>query len=417
MDATLPKLERPMHLWRARIFASTWLCYAGFYFCRKPFYIVKSELGESFGWDAAALGLIGSVYLIAYTIGQFVAGWSGNKFGPRNILMGGMATSILCGIAFGTTNSLGTFVGFMALNGFAQATGWAGTVGTMGNWFRRHERGTVMGFWATCYQWGGVFANGLAAWALGALGFKYSFFAGSLVLLFVLIFFFFNQRNQPEDVGLELNDAKEEDDGGDGSWSRSVITTVLLVGVFYFFVKFIRYALWSWVPFFLSRNYGMEGDDAGYLSTVFDLAGVGGVVAAGFVSDRFFGGRRAKVSFILLLAMVAATVVMYTAGQSALLLFAISLGLVGFSLYGPDALMTGAAAQDIGGKHATLAAGIINGMGSIGSVAQEFVIGSLYESGEGALGPIFAMLVVAALLAAASLAVVLVRNRMGISDV
>ena len=420
MDTTLAPLDPKLKLWRWRVFASTWACYAGFYFCRKPFWIVKSDLGEATGWDASALGLIGSVYLIAYTVGQFVAGWSGNRLGPRRVLMGGMALSVLANVVFGLTNSLATFTAFMALNGLAQATGWSNTVGTMGSWFRRRERGTVMGFWATCYQVGGIFANILAAWVLGRWGFQYSFFAGSVVLLAVMAFFAFIQRDTPQDVGLKLPEAEaeaEEARQDTGKWSRQVIHTVLLVGVFYFFVKFIRYALWSWVPFFLSRNYGLEGDDAGYLSTLFDVAGVGGVIAAGWVSDRFFDGRRAKVSFFMLLCMVAATVVMYTAGQAALLMFALSLGLIGFSLYGPDALMTGAAAQDIGGKQATLAAGIINGMGAIGSVVQELVIGRMYDGGAGALGPIFALLVGAALLAAVALSVVLVRNRMGISDV
>ena len=438
MEATLAPLDPQLKQWRYRIFASTWLCYVGFYFCRKPFYIVKSDLGDAAGWDASALGLIGSAYLIAYTVGQFVAGWSGTKFGPRRVLLLGMALSIGCNVAFGMTNNAVTFAAFMALNGLAQATGWSNTVGTMGNWFRRRERGTVMGFWATCFQWGGVFANGMAAWVLGRMGFQYSFFAGSLVLLAIMVFFVFNQRDKPEDVGLSLPEDEDEDEDGDGdgdgdegeggagdsasgessgAWSRQVIHTVLLVGLFYFFVKFIRYALWSWVPYFLQKNYGLEGDEAGYLSTVFDFAGIGGVIFAGVISDRLFQGRRAKISFLLLLCMVGATVVMYTLGQAALLMFGISLGLVGFSLYGPDALMTGAAAQDIGGKKATLAAGIINGLGAIGSVVQDVLIGRMYDSGGGNLGPIFALLVGAALMAAAVLAIVLVRNRMGISDV
>jgi sugar phosphate permease len=411
-----PKLKQ----WRARVFASTWLSYVGFYFCRKPFYIVKSDLGEAMGWDAASLGLIGSAYLAAYTVGQFLAGWSGTKFGPRKVLILGMAGSVLCNIAFGFSNSVATFAAFMALNGLAQATGWSNNVGTMGNWFRRQERGTVMGFWATCFQWGGVFANGAAAWVLGRMGFQYSFFAGSLVLSLVLLFFLFNQRDKPEDVGLVLHEVAPEDEearDASGRWSKQVITTVLIVGVFYFFVKFIRYALWSWAPFFLSRNYGLEGDDAGYFSTIFDFAGIFGVIAAGYLSDRFFSGRRAKISFYFLLLMIGSTVVMYVGGQAALVLFGISLALVGFTLYGPDALMTGAAAQDIGGKQATLAAGIINGMGAIGSVVQDVVIGGMYEEGGGNLGPIFAMLVGAAVLAAVALAVVLVRNRMGVSDV
>jgi sugar phosphate permease len=43
-------------------------------------------------------------------------------------------------------------------------------------------------------------------------------------------------------------------------------------------------------------------------------------------------------------------------------------------LFGPDSLVSGAAAQDLGGPDASAtAAGIINGMGSVGAIAQGFV--------------------------------------------
>jgi sugar phosphate permease len=90
---------------------------------------------------------------------------------------------------------------------------------------------------------------------------------------------------------------------------------------------------------------------------------------------------------------------------------------VGFTLYGPDALMTGAAAQDIGGRGTALAAGIINGMGSVGAVVQEFVISGMYDSSGGDLGPVFGLLVGASLGAILALGVVLWRNRIGVTDV
>ncbi len=414
-----------LKVWRHKIFAATWLCYAAMYFCRKPFSIVKSDLGEALEFDATALGLIGSVYLIAYAVGQFLAAGAGTRFGPRRVLLLGMAGTMVANAGFGVSNSLQTFCVLMALNGLFQATGWANTVGTMGAWFRREERGTVMGFWATCYQVGGVGANTLAAYVLGAYGFRYSFFAGSAVMLVVLTINVFWHRNKPEDVGLSLGDDEEEEaeaaTAGGGflgaGWSPQVFHTVLLVGGFYFFVKFIRYALWSWVPFFLSRNYGLEGDDAGYISTLFDFFGIVGVIAAGHISDTWGRGRRAKTSMIFLLAMGASTLFLYSAGQVSVTFFAIAISAVGFSLYGPDALMTGAAAQDIGNKRgATLAAGVINGMGAVGAVVQEFVIGRMYDTSGGDLGPILGLLIGASAGAIAFLAVVLVRNRLGLSD-
>ena len=420
MSQPPPALSPQLRSWRWRIFASTWLCYAGFYFCRKPFYIAKSSLGRELEFDASSLGTIGAVYLVAYTLGQFLSGAAGTRWGPRILLLIGMGLSAVANLGFGLANSYGTFLLLMALNGLCQATGWSGTVGTMANWFRRSERGTVMGFWATNFQVGGVAANALAAWALGELGYRYSFFTGAAVLLLVQAFFVFNQRNKPQDLGLPAVDDPDEVPAANdtGGLSRAAWTNVLLVGTFYFFVKFIRYSLWSWAPFLLERNFGLKGSDAGYLSTLFDLAGVAGTIVTGLLSDRLFNGRRAGVSLLMMTAMLASCVLLYTAGTVSVPIFAVCLALVGFTLYGPDALMTGAGAMDIGSRRgAVLAAGIINGMGSVGSVVQELAIGRLYDKSGGDLGPIFFLLVGASAAAAISIGVVFTRNRLGHSDV
>jgi sugar phosphate permease len=144
------------------------------------------------------------------------------------------------------------------------------------------------------------------------------------------------------------------------------------VGLFYFGVKFIRYALRSWTPSFLQKGYGLAGDEAGYLSTVFDVAGFLGVITAGFVSDKLFESRRAKVAFLMLLGMLVGTALLCVLGSVSVLLFTLCIAVVGFMLYGPDALLTGAGAIDVGSPRVALqAAGIINGMGSVGSVVQE----------------------------------------------
>ena len=40
------ELQEGQIQWRRRVFASTWLAYFGFYFCRKPFFLLKKELEE-----------------------------------------------------------------------------------------------------------------------------------------------------------------------------------------------------------------------------------------------------------------------------------------------------------------------------------------------------------------------------------
>ena len=409
--------------WRWRIFAATWLSYAGYYFCRKPFSIVKGTLGEDLGIDATSLGMIGTAYLLAYTVGQFIAGAAGNRWGPRVLLLIGMGLSIGVSIGFGFSNSVAMFALLMVLNGLGQAAGWSNNVGTMASWFGREERGRVMGLWSTCYQVGGVAANTLAAWVLGHYGWRYSFFAGAVVLVAVWVFFAWNQRDKPSDVGLpELPEpVPGPGDDGQGGWSwltTPVLTNMLLVGAFYFFVKFIRYAIWSWAPYFLDLNFGLAGDDAGYFSTTFDVAGIAGVLAAGWLSDKVFQSRRAIVSLIFMVGMAAACLALFLGGQTSPVVFAVLLGFVGFTLYGPDALMTGAGAMDIGSKRgATFVAGVINGMGSVGSVVQELVIGKMYDDSEGELGPIFGLLMAASIGATVLIGLVVLRNRRGKSVV
>ncbi len=392
------------------------------YFCRKPFSIVKSTMGKELEFDAAALGELGAAYLIAYTVGQFVAGGLGQRLGARLLLIGGMGLSVACAVGFGLSNSYAAVLVLMVLNGFAQATGWSGNVSTMAAWFHRQERGKVMGIWATNFQVGGVLANTLAAWVLGHWGFRWSFFTGAAVLLAVQAFFVFNQRNRPEDLGFapigSAEEQAEERAVEAGGWSRVAIQNVLLVGGFYFFVKFIRYALWSWAPFFLERNLGMKGDEAGYLSTLFDLCGVAGTVVTGWLSDRFFGSLRAGISFLMMGGLMLGCLLLLLFGGTGPTAFGICIGLIGFCLYGPDALMTGAGAMDIGSrKRAALAAGLINGMGSMGSVVQDVLIGKSYVSSAGNLDTILQMLLAAATGATVMMGVIVLRNRMGISRV
>jgi sugar phosphate permease len=405
-----------------RVFASTWCAYAGFYFCRKAFFVVKGPLSDALGIDTRGLGEIGTAYLLAYAIGQFVNGALGSRLGARVLLLAGMAVSLGTNVVFGSANGYWTLFAFMVVNGLAQATGWPSVVGTLGHWTRRAERGTIMGIWGTCYQLGGVLANAWAAYWLGRSGWRSSFFAAASVLLVVWFIVLAFQRNRPEDLGLEPLEPDEHelktDDGAPAKvWTRVMIFNVVLLGTAYLGVKFVRYALWSWAPYFLQKSYGLAGDDAGYLSTLFDVAGFLGVVTAGFVTDRFTGGRRAKVALVMLVGMAGACGLLYAFGTASATAFAICLALVGFMLYGPDSLLSGAGAIEVGSvRTGLLVAALINGMGSVGAVIQELVVARAYEQSGGDVGLVFAILFGAAATSGIALGSLMWRNRHGRAD-
>jgi sugar phosphate permease len=408
--------------WRMRVFAATWLSYAGYYFARKPFSIVKGEMDDVLHLGPVALGNIGAAYYVAYAIGQFASGGLGSQFGPRVVLLIGMALSVVCNGALGFTDSPSTMMVFMALNGFAQSTGWSANVGTMVAWFAPSERGRVMGLWATNFQVGGVLANGLAAYVGHAAGYKYAFVTGSAILLVVWGINVLWQRNRPEDVGLAPIDDPlrpgETAPAADAPAPPGMVTNLLLVATFYFFVKFIRYAIWSWASYFLKNNFGLATDVAGYYGTLFEVFGIPGVIATGWLSQRYFANKRASVSLVMLTLLMASCLGMFALGNGSLPIFIVCLCVAGFALYGPDALMTGAGAMDIGSKrHAALAAGVISGFGSMGSVVQEVVIPRLYSSDKTDLSAVFGTLLAAAAGAFVMMGIIVTRNKLGKSDV
>jgi OPA family sugar phosphate sensor protein UhpC-like MFS transporter len=408
-DRSLDRAYRP---WQVRIFIATWLAYAGYYFCRKPFYVVKADMGWAFGLSSVQLGHLGTAYLAAYAVGQFSSAYFGRRLGPKLLLVLGIAVSVACNFIFGISNGFWTLMLFLAINGVAQGTGWPGCIGSLAFWFRRGQRGSILGVWSTCYQLGSCVSTAFAAYMLGRAGWRWSYFGSALVLLAVWAVVLLLHPNRPENVG--LSPIEEEADGTDGAeppkqraelagsgedvqglgWTADVVISLLTMGVIYFTIKFLRYALWSWAPFFLRQNFQLSGAKAGYLSTVFELCGFFGVIASGVASDKLFHGRRAFLSFAMLAMMTLSFTLMATLGAKSLFFFTLSMGLAGFMLFGPDALLSGVGAIDVGSKRGALAAaGIINGMGSIGPIFQEEIIGWMYKASGQRIFPILVMLV------------------------
>ncbi|MBW2524347.1 MAG: MFS transporter [Deltaproteobacteria bacterium] len=392
-------LTRKAKVWRVRILASTWLSYAGLYFCRKNFAIAKSSLLDSLDITKTELAHIFTAYLVAYMVGQYMTGFLGRKVATRILLLTGMAVSLGCNVVFGFSYLMGPagyapLMIFMVINGFAQASGWPGNVGILSNWLRRKERGRVMAIWATSYQLGSVLAKTFAAFMLGAFGAVWSFWGASMVLFGIWIIFFIFERDNPEDVGLDpiveevevevpadqAPDDRVRETGLFAGWTRNTILTVVTMGGCYFVFKFLRYALDSWSPLAIEELFGMEAAHAGYISTLFDWIGFLGVVVGGFASDRIFRGRRYQTVVIMTVGMFVAFILLTFVGVRSVWLFGAGLALCGFMLMGPDSLLSGVGAIDVGGRRgAVVAAGIINGTGSIGPIFQEEIIGRLLD--------------------------------------
>jgi sugar phosphate permease len=148
------------------------------------------------------------------------------------------------------------------------------------------------------------------------------------------------------------------------------------MGASYFCIKFLRYALDSWLPAFLNIQ-GLGVANASYFSQVFTVAGFGGAIVTGILLDRYFKGNWAVLSLLMGLGMIAGYLAVIYLGTSPVAV-AMWFGAVGFMIYGPDTVLAGVASVVVAGEMNTVAvAGVVNGIGSIGPIVQEEVIGYL----------------------------------------
>jgi sugar phosphate permease len=174
---------------------------------------------------------------------------------------------------------------------------------------------------------------------------------------------------------------------------RAFLVSVVAMGLIYFGFKFLRYALDSWSALILGEHFGLSASFAAYWSTAFDWVGFLGVLVAGYWSDRLPGARRTPVIFWMTCGCFVAVTAMWMVGLTSPILFVVLLGVIGFMAMGPDSLLAGPSAMDAGSRRqAAVAAGVINGLGSIGPIVQEPVIGWLKKT-QG-LDSVFLLLVV-----------------------
>ncbi|MDH4608167.1 MFS transporter [Pseudomonas sp. BN102] len=375
---------KSLQRWRVQIFLITWLAYAAFYFTRKAFSVAKLGIGEdpSFELDKAMMANLDAIYLAAYAVGQFTWGIFADRFGPRMVVLGGLVVSALAAMVMGTFATLPIFVTCMLVQGLAQSTGWSGLCKNIGSFFATRERGRVLGYWSTCYAFGGLVATPFAGWWAYEVShdWRMAFMSSAVVVLVVAVLFFLLQRNRPQDVGLppvevETTPQEKVNTPHEGHWNalRKVLKnrTVLVLGLAYFLLKPARYAILLWGPVIIYERMPAIGKVASAIvPTAFELAGLVGPILIGYASDKLFGARRMPACVLSLVALTACLALFVPAMQSGSLYLVVGLlFMMGMTLYGPDSMISGSAAIDFGTQDgAGTAAGFVNGCGSIGAI-------------------------------------------------
>ena len=359
------------------------------------------------GVDKNILSQMDMAFMFTYAIGSFATGRLGDMF-PQNVIIGyGLIGSTLClgmiqffeyiGIVE-TNYPMAFFLFVMAqfIHGLFQATGGPVNTAVMGNWWPKKGRGLVFGLW-TCHQYIGDIVAALATAAIVKAGFAWQW---ALLLPGIAngvwgVVNLYYLPNSPAEVGIETEEEKAAKASGGGGSSGGTISfmqavripNVMGYAIAFGFFKFVNYAMFFWLPFFLALHFDPQA--ANVISTLYSVGMMPGGVIVGWVSD-LLGGRRACVIavFMTLLAPLLWIFAMFSDTMPPILLLVL-LCIMGILVGGPNNIITSAVAADlaedpsIGGNTRSLGTvtGIINGTGSITAAFGLMVIGPLQGLG------------------------------------
>jgi sugar phosphate permease len=359
--------------WRNRIFTAAWVLYAGYYICRKDIAPASAESG------AAHLAISLACFGATYAIGQLAGGALADRYGARPIALAGATISILCTtlLAWCAYPMVGLGLLLQLGNGLGQGFGWPALLKLLGEWFRKKELDTVLGWWSTSYILGGLLATSLTAWLVvhtgvaERTGLHPAYFVSSGVLLCATLFFY------RETSALPSTALAAPRSGSPARGWKSITSNreIRVISGMYFFLKMTRYTLLFWLPHYLITSLGHTSGAAEHIASYFELFGFLGPLAAGYAVQKWFGGRHMALGAGMLFGLAFLCLLHPMLASSGWFAMTVSISLMGVLIYGADVLMSGMAVlnavpEDLHGR----AAGFVNGVGSLGQMISPFLV-------------------------------------------
>ena len=230
----------------------------------------------------------------------------------------------------------------------------------------------------------------IVALSTNAGAWQWCFFLPALIALLGALGIFAFLRDTPKSVGLpELENTKTsiENDDDPAAYKRFVREKVYrnrliwILAIANFFVYIVRFSVLDWGPKFLTEARDMSYSYAGWTVAIFEIFGIIGMLVAGWATDRVCKGRAHRTCVFCMLGTAVFMTVFYLLPNDVhpLVLICV-LAMAGFCIYGPQALIGIAAANQATKKAAATANGLTGIFGYLSVFVSGLGVGMLVDA-------------------------------------
>jgi sugar phosphate permease len=287
---------KPRRIARIQIIAVSILSTAGVinYIDRGSLAIANTTIRADLGISATRMGVLLSMFSLAYAVSQLPAGFLLDRFGERIILGTAMflwsATQTLTGLVRG-------FASFMvARTGLAMGESpfVVSAVKTVHDWFDVRERATPMGIVNSATTMGQAIAPPILTMTMLAFGWRGMFMLIGLPGMLLSIAWFSFYRNLKD---VSLNDSEKAYlEGSETKGKVSSISFSQWIGLFrlrtvwglMFGFGGINYTVWlymSWMPNYLEAEHHLSVAATGLVAMIPFSCGAVGMLLSGVIAD------------------------------------------------------------------------------------------------------------------------------------
>ncbi len=375
--------------WQTRTLIATMFGYAAFYFVRKNLSIAMPAMQDDLGISKADLGLFLTLHGLLYGVSRFVNGMWADRANARHFMVAGLLLSVGANVFFGFSSTVLLLGVAWMINGWVQGMGFPPCCRLMTHWFPPDQLATKMSIWNTSHSIGAWVAVVFCGYIVG-FGWRWCFFAPAILCTLAAGVLWILLRDTPSSVGLPEIKASEGAAGDNEDKSSANYKAFVRKHVFCnpyiwwislanFFVYVLRFAVLDWGPTLLKEMKGFSLQHAGWMVAGFEVAGLIGMLLAGWATDRFFRGRGARMCVFCMIGACFAMFAFWKIQTHSPLHSALLLGGAGFFIYGPQALIGITAANLATKRAAATAAGFTGLFGYASTVLSGWGLGRLVQ--------------------------------------
>lgn len=391
-------VKKKYRYWQMRILMGMYVGYVVYYFTRKNLPIALPSMMNDLGFSMTDFGWVLTASSLAYGVSKFTSGILSDRSNPRYFMAIGLIITGVLNIFFGMSSSLVLFAVIWGLNGWFQGCGWPPSSRLLTHWYSRRERARWWAVWNTSHNLGGFLIPLITIQLINAFGnWRLGLWIPGIIGVITGLLVMNRLRDTPQSLGLpaieehageaDSNNAQEVAERERERSTRELLFKYVLrnpylwlLAAAYFFLYFVRQAVNDWSLIYLTQEKGYGTAIAALCIGLFEIGGLFGSLASGWISDVVFRGRRGPVSVLFALAVVGAVTAFWLIPGGNIVAACIAVFAVGFFVYGPQMLIGIAAAELSHKKAAATATGFAGLFAYLGAATAGAPIAQVAEA-------------------------------------